>query len=72
MSATQATVTNTQVAVKYWRNVSSLSIDLLAENWATTLSRQLDQQLSQYVERDIGRGVHKIHMIQLRFIQALN
>ena len=31
MSATQVTVTNTQVAVRYWWNVSSLSIDMSAD-----------------------------------------
>ena len=53
MSATQATVTNTQVAVKYWQNVSSLSIDMLADNRTTTLSRHINQH--NYVGRHIDR-----------------
>ena len=37
MSATQATFTSTQVAVKYRWNVSSLSIDMSADNRRATL-----------------------------------
>ena len=37
MSVTQATVINTQVAVKYLQNVSSLLIDMSADNRTTTL-----------------------------------
>ena len=42
-----STVTNTQVAVKYRRNVGSLSIDMSADNWTTTLG--------QYIDEHIGR-----------------
>ena len=47
MSATQATVTNTQVAVKHRWNVSSLSIDMLADNQTTTLDQHIDQHIGQ-------------------------
>ena len=47
MSVTQATVTNTQVAVKYQRNVSSLSIDMLANAQTTTLGRRVDQHIGR-------------------------
>ena len=114
MSATQATVTSTQVAVKYRQNVSSLSIEMSADNRTTTLGRHIDRHIGRvsveistddrpicrpthldryigrvsvdmstdisvkhrsicrpihrkrvgrYVDRYIGRGVHKIHMI---------
>ena len=115
MSVTQATVTNTRVAVKYRRNDSSLSIDMSADNRTTNLGRHIGRVLvdistdvwpisrsicqmthlgwhinqhstnmladisvytrqicqlihrtsvGRYVERYIGRGVHKIHMIR--------
>ena len=35
------TITNTQVAVKYQRNVGSLSIDMSADNRTTTLGRHI-------------------------------
>ena len=38
-----STVTNTQVAVKYRQNVSSLSIDMSADNRTTTLGRHIGQ-----------------------------
>ena len=47
MSATQATVTNTQVAVKYRWNVSSLSIDMSADNRTTTLGRHINQHFGR-------------------------
>ena len=47
MSATQATVTNKQVAVRYRRNVSSLSIDTLTNSRTTTLCRNIDQHIRQ-------------------------
>jgi len=50
MSATQTTVTSTQVAVRYRRSVSSLSIDMLADCWTTTVSRHIDR----HIGRDIG------------------
>ena len=52
MSATQATVTNTQVAVKYWRNVSTLSINMLADNQTTTLSRHINQHMLVDISTD--------------------
>ena len=42
-----------QVAVKYRRNVSSLSIDMSADNRTTTLGRHIDQHLS-WVSADIS------------------
>ena len=120
MSATQATVTSTQVAVRYRQNVGSLSIDMSANCRTTTLGQNidwhinrdigryldrhftdmsvdlltdtsrlyigrvsvnmstdisvehrsicrptLDQYVGRHVDRYIGRGVHKIHMIQI-------
>ena len=47
MSATQASVTNTQVVVKFRRNVSSLSIDMSADNRTTTLGRHIDQHINR-------------------------
>ena len=47
----QATVTNMQVAVKYKRNVSSLSIDMLADNCMTTLSRHIDQSVGRHIDQ---------------------
>ena len=47
MSATQATVTNMQVAVKYRRKVSSLSINMSADNRTTTLGRHIGQHISR-------------------------
>ena len=92
MSATQATVTSTQVAVRYRQNVGSLSIDMSADCQTTTLSRHIGRVLveisadisvdmsvnmsantsrsiyrpsvGRYVDRDIGRRVHKIHMVR--------
>ena len=47
-----STVTNTQVAVKYRRNVGSLSIDMLADNQTTTLGRHIGQvSLSRHIDR---------------------
>ena len=85
MSATQATVTSTQVAVKYRQNVSSLSIDMSADCRTTTLGRHSTDisvehrsiyqlihrsRVGRYVNRYIGRGVHKIHMIKSPFLVA--
>lgn len=42
----QAAVTRTQVAVNYQWNVSSLSINMLADNQTTTLGRHNDQHIS--------------------------
>ena len=43
MSVTQASVTNTQVAVEYQQNVSSLLIGMSADNWTTTLGQHIDE-----------------------------
>ena len=40
-------VTNTQVKVKYRRNVGSLSIDMLADNRTTTLGRHIDRHIGR-------------------------
>ena len=53
MSATQVTVTSTQVAVRYQRNVSSLSIDMLANCRTTTLGRHIDR-VSVEISADIS------------------
>ena len=42
-----STVTNTKVAVKYRWNVSSLSIDMSADNRTTTLGQHIDQHIGQ-------------------------
>ena len=42
-----STVTNTPVAMKYRRNVSSLSIDMSADNWTTTLGRHIDRHIGR-------------------------
>ena len=49
MSATQATVTSTstQVAVRYRRNVGSLSIDMSADCRTTTLGRHIDRHIGR-------------------------
>ena len=47
MSATQVTVTSTQVAVRYRQNVGSLSIDISTDCQTKSLGRHID--------RDIGR-----------------
>ena len=47
MSATQVAVTSMQVAVRYQRNVGSLSIDMSAYCWTTTLGRHIDRNISQ-------------------------
>ena len=41
------TVTNTQVAVKYRRNVSSLLIDMSVDNRTTTLGRHIDRHIGR-------------------------
>ena len=53
MSATQVTVTSTQVAVRYQRNVSSLSIDMLANCRTTTLGRHIER-VSVEISADIS------------------
>ena len=47
MSATQATVTSMQVTVMYRRNVSSLSIDMSADNQTTALGRHIDRHIGR-------------------------
>ena len=51
MSATQATVTSTQVAVRYWRNVGSLSIDM----WTDTRPMCRSTCRPTHLDRHIGR-----------------
>ena len=72
MSATQATVTSTQVAVKYRRNAGSLSIDTSAESRPTyrpTYRSSLERYVDRHIGRDVGRhrdrGVRKLHMMKL-------
>ena len=51
----QVTVTNMQVALKYWHNVSSLSIDMLADDRTTTLGWHIDRHigwLSVHISND--------------------
>ena len=47
MSATQGLVINTQVAVKYQQNVSSLLIGMSADNWTTTLSQHIHEHIGR-------------------------
>ena len=47
MYATQPTVTSTQVAVRYRRNVGSLSIDMSADCRTTTLIRHIDRHIGR-------------------------
>ena len=54
-----STVTNTKVAVKYRRNVGSLSIDMSTDNQTTTLSRHIDQHISR-VSVDISTDARPI------------
>ena len=42
-----STVTNTQVELKYWRNVGSLSIDMSTDNQTTTLGRHIDRHIGR-------------------------
>ena len=42
-----STVTNTKVAVKYRRNVSSLLIDMSVDNRTTTLGRHIDRHIGR-------------------------
>ena len=51
-----STVTNTQVAVKYRRNVSSLSIDMSTDNRTTTLGRHIDRCLTD-MSADISSDI---------------
>ena len=48
-SATQATVTSMQVAVRYRRNVSSLSIDMSTDTRLIYRSRSFGQHIDQYI-----------------------
>ena len=55
-----STVTNTQVvAVKYRRNVGSLSIDMSASNRTTTLGQHIDRHIGQ-VSVDISTDARPI------------
>ena len=57
MFATQATVTSTQVAVRYRRNVGSLSIDMLTDTWPIYRLRCVGQHSDRHIGRNIGRYV---------------
>ena len=57
MSATQATVTSTQVAVKYRRNVGSLSTDMSTDTRPIYRSRSIGQHSDRHIGRHIGRYV---------------
>jgi len=57
MSATQATVTSMQVAVRYQRNVSSLSIDMSTDTRLIYRSRSVGQHINQHIARDISRHI---------------
>ena len=46
-TVTRIPVTNTQVAVKYRRNVGSLSIDMSADNRTTPLDRHIDRRIGR-------------------------
>ena len=74
MSATQATVTSMQVAVRYRRNVGSLSIDMSADCRTTTLGRHIDRNIGRVsvevsadisvdmsvnMSADISRSIHR-------------
>jgi len=59
MSATQATVTSTQVAVRYRRNVGSLSIDMWTDTRPMCRSRRVGQHSDRHIGRDIGRYVSR-------------
>ena len=47
MSATQVTVTSTQVAVRYRQNVGSLSIDISADCRTTSLGPHIDRNIGR-------------------------
>lgn len=47
MSWTQVTVTSMQVAVRYRRNVHSLSIDMSAESRTTIFDRHIDRNIGR-------------------------
>ena len=57
MSTTQATVTSTQVAVRYRRNVGSLSTDMSTDTRPIYQSRCVGQHSVRQIGRHIGRYV---------------
>ena len=59
MSVTQATVTSTQVAVRYRRNVGSLSIDMWTDTQPMCRSRCVGQHSDRHIGRDICRHVDR-------------
>ena len=94
MSATQATVTSKQVAVRYRRDVGSLSIDMSTDTRPINRSRCVGQHINRHigrvlvemlvdmltnisvkhrsicrprVGRYVGRGVYKLHVIQILY-----
>ena len=54
-----STVTNMKVAVKYQRNVGSLSIDMSADKRTTTLGRHIDKHIG-LVSVDISTDARSI------------
>ena len=54
-----STVTNTQVAMKYRRNVSSLLINMSADNQTTILGQHIDQHIGR-VSVDISTDARPI------------
>ena len=70
MSATQVTVTSMQVAVRYRRNVGSISIDMSAYCRTTTFGRHIDRvsveisadipvDMSVNKSTDTSRSIHR-------------
>ena len=59
MFATQATATSMQVAVRYRRNVGSLSIDMSTETWPICRSRCVGQHSDRHIGRNVGRYVDR-------------
>ena len=59
MSATQATVTSAQVAVRYRRNVGSLSIDTRPIYRTRCVGRDIDRYVGRDIDRYVGRPVDR-------------
>ena len=65
MSATQATYISTQVSMKYWRSVRSLSIDMSADYRTSTLGRYVDQHIDRNVSQHIDRHTDQHIMVDI-------
>ena len=61
MSATQATVTSTQLAVRYRRNVGSLSIDMSTDTRPIYRSRCVSQHSDRHIGRDTVNSRYSGH-----------